>query len=100
MPKKMPIIYFFPDDFGLRSPVIEKNKIAKIRYTSTSQQLEFAREHGFARKEVYLSMAYLRRFWVKEPHHSENVIARKRYTLIWRIYDDFGLRSPVIQKPL
>ena len=42
-------------------------------------------------------MAYLRRFWVKEPRHSETVIARKRYglyTLIWRIYDDFGLRSP------
>ena len=42
-------------------------------------------------------MAYLRRFWVKEPRHSEAVIARKRYTLLWRIYDDFGLGSPVIQ---
>ena len=37
---------------------------------------------------------------VEEPRHSETVIARKRYTLIWRIYDDFGLRSPVIQRPL
>ena len=25
-------------------------------------------------------MAYLRPFWVKEPRHSENVVARKRYT--------------------
>ena len=93
MPKKNCLLFFFSDDFGLRSPVIEKNKIAKKRYTSISQQFEFAREHGFARKEVYLNMAYLRRFWVTEPRHSETVIARKRYTLIWRIYDDFGLRS-------
>ena len=45
-------------------------------------------------------MESFRRFWVKEPRYSETVIARKRYTIIWRIYDDFGLRSPVIQKTL
>ena len=43
-------------------------------------------------------MAYLRRFWVKEPRHSENVIARKRYTLIWRIFGDFGSREPCHSK--
>ena len=54
----------------------------------------------YRQKEVYLNMAYSRRFWVKEPRHSETVIARKSYTLIWRIPDDLGLRSPVIQKTL
>ena len=46
------------------------------------------------------NVVFFRRFWVKEPRHSETVIARKRYTLIWRIYDGFGLRSPVTQKTL
>ena len=45
-------------------------------------------------------MAYFRRFWVEELRHSETLFAKKRYTLIplQRISDDFGLRSPVIQK--
>ena len=54
----------------------------------------------YRQKEVYLNMAYSRRFCVEEPRHLENVIARNRYTLIWCIYNNFGLRSPVIKKPL
>ena len=40
------------------------------------------------------------RFWVKKPRHSENIFAKKRYTLIWLISDDSisKLRSTVMQK--
>ena len=38
--KKRPSFYFFPDDFGLRSPVIQK-KIAKKRYTSIVARVFF-----------------------------------------------------------
>ena len=34
--KKRLIISFFPDDFGLRSPVIQKKKLAKKRYIPLS----------------------------------------------------------------
>ena len=53
---------------------------------------------GTQQESAKKKMAYFRRFWVKGPRHSENVFDRKRYILIWRISDYFGLRGPVIQK--
>ena len=72
--------------------VMKKRKWTKIP-TILGQGAPSFRKR-YRQKEVYLNMAYLRRFWVKEPRHSKNVIARKRYTLIWRIFRRFWVKEP------
>ena len=45
------------------------------------------------RRESRKKMVDLRRFWAKEPHHSEIIFAEKRYTsIVARVLLLFALR--------
>ena len=64
-----------PDDFGLRSPVVQKT---------------FSLERGIPKYN-------LPRSWVKESPSFRKCFRQKEVYLN-TIYDDFGLRTPVIRK--
>ena len=47
-----------------------------------SQQSRYVRDERGHAKKIAHYFFFSRRFWVKNPHHSENVYAKKRYTSI------------------
>ena len=57
---------------------LEKNPTAILLPDEKSHGLGARREN----QAIKNLMAYFRRFWVTEVHHSGNTIAKKRYTSI------------------
>ena len=84
----------FPQLRSLR-PLSPKNRLKRTLKLLFWVKEPRHSENVFARKRY--TLYNLRRFWVNEPRHPENVFARKRYTLI-HFTTILGQGTTVIQR--